>query len=80
MVSIPSLWLPIVLSAVFVFLVSWVTHMLLTYHRSDYAKLPDEDAIMAAMREAGVQPGNYFTPWGDGPKDMANPEWQEKCR
>ena len=79
MVSIPSLWLPIVLSTVFVFLVSYVTHMLLTYHRSDYSKLPDEDAVMTAMREAGVQPGNYFMPHGVGPKAMASPEWQEKC-
>ena len=62
------------------FLVSWVLHILLTYHRSDYSKLPDEDAIMKAMRDAGVRPGNYFTPWGDGPKAMASPEWQEKCR
>ena len=80
MVPIPSLWLPIVLSAVFVFLVSWLTHMLLTYHRSDYAKLPSEEDVMKAMRDAGVQPGNYFMPHGTGPKDMANPEWQEKCR
>lgn len=80
MVPIPTLWLPIVLSAVFVFLLSWVTHMLLTYHRSDYAQMPDEDAVMAAMREAGVGPGNYFMPHGDGPQAMSSPEWIEKCK
>ena len=80
MVSIPSLWLPIVLSAVFVFLLSWVLHMLLTYHRSDYGRLANEDAVMAAMREAGVKPGNYFMPHADGPKAMSSPEWIEKCK
>lgn len=80
MVSIPSLWLPIVLSAVFVFLVSWVTHMLLTYHRSDYTAPPNEAAVMKALREAGVGEGNYFMPHADGPKAMSSPEWIEKCK
>lgn len=80
MVSIPSLWLPILLSAVFVFLVSWVTHMLLTYHRSNFGQIPNEDAVMAALREAGVGPGNYFMPHADGPKAMSSPEWLDKCK
>lgn len=79
MVPIPSLWLPIVLSAVFVFLLSWVLHMLLTYHRSDYGRLPGEEDVMAAMRKAGVQPGNYHFPHAASPKDMGSPEWIEKC-
>ena len=36
MVSALSLWLPILLSAVFVFIVSSVIHMLLTYHRRNF--------------------------------------------
>ena len=41
MVTLTALWLPLLLSAVVVFLASWVMHMLLTYHKSDYKKLPD---------------------------------------
>jgi len=37
MASLASLWLPIVVSAVIVFLASWVVHMFLPHHRSDFA-------------------------------------------
>ena len=49
MVSVLSLWLPIVLSAVFVFLASMIIHMFLGYHRGDIRKLPREDDVMAAI-------------------------------
>ena len=40
MVPLTSLWLPILLSAVVVFVASNVIHMVLGYHRSDYDQLP----------------------------------------
>jgi len=43
MVSIISLWLPILLSAVAVFLVSSVIHMVFQYHKTDFKKIPSED-------------------------------------
>ena len=52
MISIPDLWLPIVVSAAFVFVLSSVLHMVLTYHRADYRKLPMEDETMEAIRRA----------------------------
>jgi len=42
MVSIILLWLPILLSAVIVFVVSSILHMVLPYHRSDFSKIPKE--------------------------------------
>ena len=50
MVSLGSLWLPIVLSAVLVFITSSIIHMVLKYHNRDYRKLPNEDAVRAAIR------------------------------
>jgi hypothetical protein len=44
MVALTSLWLPILLSAVIVFVASSIMHMLLPYHRSDYQQLPEEDS------------------------------------
>jgi hypothetical protein len=41
MVSLSALWLPIVLSAVIVFIASSIMHMVLPYHRGDYQPLPD---------------------------------------
>ncbi len=78
MVSIPDLWLPIVLSAVIVFAASSVIHMVLTYHRNDYKKLPAEAAIMDALRPHNLQPGDYFLPHATGPKDLKHPEVMEK--
>ena len=48
------LWLPIILSTVFVFIVSSVIHMVLPYHRSDVSKIPNEDGILDTMRAAKV--------------------------
>ena len=74
MVPLTSLWLPIVVSAVVAFLASSVIHMMLTYHRSDFAGLPGEDNVMEAMRKAGVQPGDYFFPHCKTQKELGNPE------
>src|SRR6266508_4292959 len=51
MVPVMSLWLPILLSAVIVFVASSVIHMVLPYHRGDFKKLPDEDSVMDAFRK-----------------------------
>ena len=78
MVPLTSLWAPILLSAVFVFILSSVIHMVLGYHRSDYGKLASEDEAMAALRKFSIPPGDYFIPCAGGPKDMKNPEFLKK--
>jgi|SRR5271166_285168 len=79
MVSVSALWLPILLSAVIVFVASSVMHMLLKYHNSDYRKLPDEDKILAAMRPANLQPGLYVFPHCTH-QDMKSPAMTEKFK
>jgi len=74
MVSIPELWLPILVSAVVVFVASAVLHMVLRYHRSDYGALPDEERILASMREAEVSPGYYAFPHTTDPAAMKDPD------
>jgi hypothetical protein len=78
MVPLGALWLPILLSAVAVFVWSSVVHMVLGYHRSDYRKLPDEDAIGAALRGASVGPGTYHLPHFPGMAEMGTPAALEK--
>ena len=64
MVPLTSLWLPILLSVVIVFVASAIMHMALSYHKSDYRKLPDEDRVTDALRSAGPTPGPaYFFPY-----------------
>jgi hypothetical protein len=57
-----SLWLPILLSAVFVFVLSAVIYMALPWHKGDFGKMPDEDKIRAALRPFNVPPGDYLLP------------------
>jgi len=78
MVPIASLWLPILISAVFVFLASWIIHMFLPYHRSDFNKLPAEDQVMEALRKFNIPPGDYMVPRPAGPEGMKHPEFMDK--
>jgi nucleoside recognition membrane protein YjiH len=64
MIALTTLWFPILLSTVIVFVASSIMHMVLPYHKSDYRKLPDEDRVTDAMRSAGVTRGPaYFFPY-----------------
>ena len=78
MVPVLSLWLPIVLSAVAVFLTSFILHMLLRYHNTDWSRLPAEDEVRDALHRHNIPPGNYMTPWGGGPEAMKDPAWLAK--
>lgn len=78
MVPLMALWLPILLAAVLVFVASSVIHMLLGYHGGDFAKLPEEDRVMEALRGAGVAPGEYVMPYAGSMKAMADPAFVEK--
>ncbi|MDH3628637.1 MAG: hypothetical protein OEV00_08310 [Acidobacteriota bacterium] len=78
MVSIASLWLPILVSAVAVFIASSVIHMLIPWHRNDYSKLPGEDGIRAVMQQAKVPAGEYMVPHCDDMKAMGSDEMKKK--
>jgi hypothetical protein len=80
MVPILSLWLPILLSAVIVFVVSSLVHTVFRYHANDLRKLPDEDAFAEALRKLGIPRGEYILPRAASPKDMKSPEFQEKLK
>ena len=81
MVYLPQLWLPILLSAVIVFVVSSIIHMALPYHKSDYRKLPDEEKVLDALRAAGLTSGPaYHFPHCASHKEMGSPEMVEKYK
>ena len=77
MTPLSALWLPIVLSAVIIFVASSIMHMLLPYHRGDYEKLPEEDKARSVLRDAGLKRGLYVFPFGTH-KDMNSPAMIEK--
>ena len=73
-----TLWLPIVLSAVFVFIVSSIIHMVLGYHASDYKQVPDEDQVMDKLRDLKIPPGHYAVPKPGSMKEFNSPAFQAR--
>ncbi len=80
MTTLSSLWLPILLSSVFVFIVSSVIHMASPWHKSDYPKMPDQDKVMDALRPFAIPPGDYMVPRPSRMKDMRSPEFLDKLK
>lgn len=78
MVTIAMLWLPIVVSAVAVFIASSIIHMVFKWHEKDFARLPQEAAVADALRPFDIPPGDYMLPRGEGMQDMKNPEFIAK--
>jgi hypothetical protein len=77
MVEMSALWLPMLVSAVLVFVASSVVHMVLPYHRSDYDRLPNEDAILDGLRAQNAGPGDYVFPYAVG-ADCKDPQVKAK--
>ena len=76
MVSLPSLWLPILVAAVLVFVASSLVHMVLRWHAKDYRQLAREDEVRAVLRSAAVTPGLYHFPWCRNPQEANTPDEQ----
>jgi hypothetical protein len=75
---IAQLWLPIVVSAVLVFIASSLIHMVFKWHNSDYRKLSNEDEVRSVVRAGGPTPGMYMIPHCGDMKEMKNPEFIKK--
>ncbi len=78
MVTIGALWLPILLSAVAVWVASAIIWMVMPYHKSDFSKLPDEDAALRALTPQGLVPGQYSFPYSASAEDLKDPETVRK--
>jgi len=80
MTVLQELWLPILLSSAFVFVASSFIHMALPWHKSDYAKVPQEDKVMDALRPFATPPGDYMLPNCSSTAEMRTPEFGEKMK
>jgi hypothetical protein len=80
MVGLSGLWMPIVVSAVAVFIASSLIHMVLGWHRAEYKEPPNGPAVSDALRPFNIPPGEYYLPFAGGQKEMASPEFQERVR
>ena len=79
MVPLTALWLPILVSAVIVFVASSIMHMVLPYHRGDYQRLPDEEKVLSTLRAAGLKRGLYIFPFATH-EEMKSPAMVDKYR
>jgi hypothetical protein len=73
-----SLWIPVIASAIAVFVGSSIIHMALKYHRADYKALPNEDAVREVLGKGGTSPGVYVIPYCGDMKNMKDPKFIEK--
>jgi len=80
MTGLLTLWLPILVSAVLVFVVSSVIHMMSPWHKSDYPKLSNEDRVMDALRPLAIPPGDYMMPRPASREEMRSPQFAEKFK
>ncbi len=80
MTGLYALWLPILLSSVFVFAVSSAIHMASPWHKNDYPKVPNEDRVRDALRPLAIPPGDYMIPRPSSRQEMRSPEFAEKVK
>ena len=80
MTALSALWLPIVLSAVIVFVVSSIIHMVLPWHKNDFPKMPKEDEFRRAVGPLAIPPGDYMVPRAASMQDMRSPAFMEKLK
>lgn len=74
--GIIDLWMPILVSAVVVYIASSVIWAVLKYHNNDFKKTDDEESVRAAL--SGNKPGFYVLPFCLDPADLKNPDVKQK--
>jgi hypothetical protein len=80
MTPLTALWLPILLAAALVFVVSSLIHMFTPWHKDDFARVPDEDRVADALRPFAIPPGEYQLPRPTSMADLRSEAFQEKVR
>jgi hypothetical protein len=80
MVGLSALWMPILVSAVFVFIALSIIHALLGWHKADMTMVPGEDKVMETLRGVNVQPGDYRFPFSNSVAEMKTPAWDERMK
>jgi len=78
--GLTSLWSPIVLSAVLVFIASSIIHMFLPWHKGDYPAVPNEEKVMDSLRPLSIPPGDYMVPRASSMEEMRSPQFLDKVK
>jgi len=79
MTGIVMLWLPILISAVLVFIASSIIHMASPWHKNDYPRLGNEDEFRKVVGALDLPPGDYMIPRPQSREDLKSPEFAAKA-
>jgi hypothetical protein len=80
MTALSALWLPILVSAVLVFVASSLIHMASPWHKGDFPRLSNEDQVLDALRPMSLPLGDYMMPRPSSRQDMSSVAFQEKFK
>jgi hypothetical protein len=80
MTPLSALWLPIVVSALAVFVASSLIHMVLPWHKNDYPRLDNERQVLDALRPLSIPPGDYMMPRPESRAELRAPEFLERMK
>lgn len=78
MTPLATLWLPILVAAVLVFIASTLLHTVIPWHQKDLAPLPDEEAVRRALGPLAIPPGDYTVPACRSMAESQSPEFLAK--
>lgn len=76
MTALIDLWMPIVASALVVFILSALAWTALPHHKGDVKHCPQQDGLTDAIKSLGIAPGNYMFPCCENPKDHSSDEFK----
>jgi len=71
-------WLPIIVSAVVVFIASSLAWMVLPHHKADVRALPDEAELTAVLEKLKLPPGTYMWPNCEDAREMSSEAFQAR--
>src|SRR5947208_13803794 len=80
MTALSALWVPILISAVAVFVVSSIIHMTPLWHKSDYPRYPSEDRVLDALRPIGNPPREHLMPRPADPAQLRSPDAKQQMK
>jgi len=80
MTDLFQLWMPVIVSAVIVFIASSIIHMGPFWHRSDYPAPANQDRVGDALRPFAIPPGDYLLPRASCGPEAKSPEYTEKLK
>lgn len=75
-----GLWMPILLSAIVVFIASALAWTVLPHHRADFKAVPDQKKFDDAIASLDIKPGLYMFPYSADPKAMKEAAFLERWK